>query len=577
MVKMCISNASKKECKTLHALQCVGNRLICFGLLLCVAVLMGLAFFSLLITYKNGIGSELRESLTEYRGITTFLSTTLFAAGISIALVLFGKSRIAQNWKRTLLVVCVVMAIVQLAWVLVQNTSQTYFEDPKRLIMMARDWVSGSMELFDQELPSASEMNIATNYLTTYPFQSGMFLYYVLMFKLFSDAAPVAIQCVNVAANIISVLALSALGGLIVRSSSGRSVMIVLIGVCVPSLLYSSFLYTNQVGFALVMVFVAIQVQLMCDHEIGNRWAYLVLSSLCYCVALVLKATFIVVGIAVALAWFLKLLCAPRIRHLILLLSCILLIIAGNVVQLAPKLWVESRLGYSIGQGIPKTAWIAIGLQNNSVLGEDMPGWWNPYALGIWAETNNDYEEMEQLSRGVILNRLDEFRTQPEYALWFFGTKLATEWLTPDFQSRYFAGINYAVVDNRELQFNTNLIGDDAASRMYSASASRAWSIVESLSGFMDGYQSFVYLFSAIGCIGLLKMRQARIELAVLPCIFIVGFMLYIVWEAKAQYLLPFFMCLIPISAYGFCFVLNIISNQMESKNTDRQASIVGE
>lgn len=541
----------------------LGNGLVTFGLSICVAVLLGLTAASLVNTYANGLGSDLTEVLTRHNGLALLASTAFFIAVISIALLLFSKSPLAANWKRTLLVVCVAMAIVQVYWVMIQNTHLTYYGDPERLMTMARDWVSGSMELFDQELSSAAEMKLGTSYLTAFPYQAGMFFYYVLMYKIFADAAPLALQFANIVANISTVVALTSVGAVIVRGSQARSVMVILLGCCVPSLLYSSFLYANQIGFALASVFIALQIQVMCRADVKAGWPLLAFSIACYCCAVILKATLVVIGIAMAFAWAIKMLCDPRFCRFISLLTCVLALVLGNVAQKAPQFWIENRLGYSIGEGIPKTAWIVIGLQANSVLGENMPGWWNPYAQDIWIKTNNNYGEMQKLANEELLNLAEGFLSRPDYAFWFFSTKLATEWLVPDFQSRYFAGINYALIDGQELQFNVGLVGTDESSRMYAAASSRAWTIVEGLFEFMDGYQSFIYLFSAIGCIELLRDRQRRMEAAIFPCIFIVGFVLYVLWEAKAQYLLPFFMCLIPMGAYGFWQVKKIISRKI--------------
>lgn len=557
---MLLRRYSKKESAFLYVAKLIGGKTIWFGLLVCTVVLAGLAIGSVCITYHNGLGDALSETLTRYNGLSLFIRTLIVVVVLGIVLVLFVKSPVSSNWKRTLIVVCVAMAVIQVGWILVQNAHLTYYEDPKRLIMMARDWVSGSMQLFDRELPPTNEMRLATNYLVSYPYQAGMFMYYILMFKLFADSAPMAIQCMNIAANIGSVIALTSVGAVFVQKPNMRSMMIVLLGCCIPTLLYSSFLYTNQIGFALAIIFVALQVRLMSMEETKRRQVvFSLISIVCYCLALLLKATFVVFGIAMLLAWGIKVLNSPSVYRAICCAVCIAGIVLGGAVQSAPQSWIENRLGYPIGEGIPKTAWIVVGLQNDSVLGRTMPGWWNPYALNIWMQTNNDYEEMGNLAWDELKNLVEGFAANPAYAWWFFSTKLCTEWFTPDFQSRYFAAINYALVDGRELQFNTGMVGNDGSSSMYFAASSRAWMMVENLVGVMDGYQSLIYIFSAIGCMDMLRNKQRSMEHAVLPCLFIVGFVLYVLWEAKAQYLLPFFMCLIPMGAYGFACTLETI------------------
>ena len=80
----------------------------------------------------------------------------------------------------------------------------------------------------------------------------------------------------------------------------------------------------------------------------------------------------------------------------------------------------------------------------------------------------------------------------------------------------------------------------------------------------MDGYESVVLLAAAIGGASLLKRARQKDNSALdylLPCIFFMGFFVYILWEAKGMYCMPFFFCLIPLAARGVTDVATRATN----------------
>ena len=92
----------------------------------------------------------------------------------------------------------------------------------------------------------------------------------------------------------------------------------------------------------------------------------------------------------------------------------------------------------------------------------------------------------------------------------------------------------------------------------------RAWDGIDGTVQYMDAYQTATYTLAAIAAASLFASSvgprgRERNEDAdpswpasLMPaCIFAVGFFVYLLWEAKAQYTEPFFMFLIPMAACG--------------------------
>ena len=65
----------------------------------------------------------------------------------------------------------------------------------------------------------------------------------------------------------------------------------------------------------------------------------------------------------------------------------------------------------------------------------------------------------------------------------------------------------------------------------------------------MDGYEFLVYSMALI-CVWI-KRKDDDLSFIQLELIFVGGFIFHIIWEAKGQYTLQYFILLIPYAAYG--------------------------
>lgn len=425
----------------------------------------------------------------------------------------------------------------------------------------------------------------ATYYFVGYPFQSGILLLFTLFFKMFGDAAPLAIQITNVVANSTAVVMLTLIVFALVKNVRIRAMTPIFLGFCIPHLLYASFMYGNQIGFCLITVFLAFNVYALKSSNFKQQIILLLCSLVPLCFMMWIKSTFIVVALACGLIWVLKLLSNPTLKSGTLCILFAGILAANSFAAAVPQHVLESKLGYSLGKGMPKTAWIAIGLSEESLFGKSMPGWWSPSALESLNATQNNYEQQEQIAKQKIMQSLGTYVTQPLRGSKFFLHKLATEWLNPDFQARFFASINYEVQGNLSdtsnfRQFNV-YARDPAIADKRAVEIENALSQTQALMPFMEAYQSFIYIFAALGSyalLGLLKDAQGRPnglvhlpELCLLPCVSCFGFAVYLLWEAKSQYVMPYFIMLIPLAAMGFDWL--VFHKLPNRKSQDTNAS----
>lgn len=548
----------------------IGYRIATIGMWVSIIALALLALFSSIVTYSNGWGYRLGERLQHnyILNAPVMIAVAIFSC-CCIAGFIYAVSTVLSRRKvdkRIVLAsVCLIATIFQVWWVFAQHADGCYYADSTMTMSIAEKFASGDMSIFNDSINglAVSDMKVGTQYFVFYPYQSGIISFFTLLFKTFGDKAPLAIQIANIVSNVGSIIMLSLVGFLTTDNDKVKIAIPIALGMCVPSLLYSSFLYGNQIGFFFATVFIAMNAYaLNADMPMPKKVALVLLSAIPMSLMMIIKSTFIVIAMAIAIVWIIELLLHFGIKNAVCFISFIVAIVLSNAAGKLPQSYFENALGYSFGQGMPKTAWIAIGLQDNSVL--DMPGWWNAGALKRQNDTGNDYEKQADGAAKDIKTELVKMLHNPAYTAWFFGKKLGSEWLAPDFQSRYFAGVDYENIDgNKENRRQFNLTERDYAIPDKKAlSIERAIDQADELMPFMDGYQTLIYAGAFVSCLAIVKRNKKNrndiqsVQL-LLPCIFIVGAAVYVLWEAKAQYLLPFFMCLIPVAAPGIFSIVD--------------------
>lgn len=535
-------------------------QIVSIGLGFSTVVLSLLAVSSVVITCGNGIGSRLTERLM----LTTAKSAPLASLGcafgivvIAILLQLASKLIKDRDIRKLLAAGFFATLLFQIWWIVSQGSNNTYFSDSRQLLAYASALSSGQWTgIFNADISGIAIENLlpGTKYLVNYPFQSGVLLYFEALYRLFGSSALFAIQLINAVANSITYVLLGCLVAL-GFSSKRTTVYTSMLGlVCFPLYLYATFFYGNQVGLCAAMVVLVSNLKAMRSPDKRTLLINLGLSAVFLVIMMWLKSTYVLLSYAVAILWFVKLLRTPEIATIAGAALFIISLLFSNIMTAAPQRIMSERLGYDLGEGMPKTSWIAIGLEDDSVLGDGMPGWWNRTALQRQEECNNDMAAQTESAISSIKKSLDGMLKNPGYGASFFLRKIATEWLTPDYQARYFAGINTHVdADNlEESQFNIGLDNPCENGNAVETHKDVVWSQIEALNPIMDALQSFVYVFAALGSIDLF-LRRHEVECVMLlsPCCFFIGFLVFLLWEAKAQYLLAFYLLLYPLAAYG--------------------------
>ncbi len=531
-----------------------------------------------LICLVFGIASVFATALGVHTEIESFYlllpSSPLFKrmlAGIVCGVALVGASfALARKAERVheRLFVSVLAAIAFafcLGWIYINGTETNLFSDSQQILLFAKQLAAGDYSSFLPHSVAFTGKLAGDMYLSNYPFQSGILLCMEGFVRVFGGFAVQAFQVANAVAAVSSACTLVRMTRLLGRPKAERLVCALLAFTFMPALIFVIFPYGNAIGFAFALAAVELWVRSRGERS-GRELALLMGAFVLLAIGLMIKSTYLIVAIGALIVLLID--CVRKRTPLAAVLMVVSLLAANSFAGALPAKVMEARLGYSLGENQPKIAWIAMGLSNDNVFDGMMPGWWGSSALASQIANEGDVEGQERDARERIERSLKDFAENPAYALWFFAKKLGNEWLDPSFQSFYIADIS-------------TMTPEAAAARSHSQERDfDPWDISfahgyvsHAVFVYMDGYESVVLLAACVGAVVLFKRARSGENDTLdylLPCAFFMGFFVYVLWEAKGMYCMPFFFCLLPLAARGLCTMMPHLERHVEARLSAR-------
>lgn len=361
-----------------------------------------------------------------------------------------------------------------------------------------------------------------TGYAYTYPSQNGLILYFAAVYFVFRELTPYVLQVMNIVFLLAGMIYLYRLFRDIFCLGAMRGTCLLLVGY-LPFTFYITFVYGTIPGFFFASMALYYEYRFF---KTGD-WRIFLVAAASICVAIFLKPNYLIVLAAMAiylLTW------AVFRRKVGFFAAAVLLLLlyAGSGKGL--NLCIKLITGEPVSAGAPMLAWVEMGLQE----GNRAPGWYNSYNISIFSENELDPERTLLAVKEDLADTLQGFSEDPKGAKNFFLRKQASIWAEPTFQSLWIQeikGDSWLLPGMTESLFNEGGI----LNRIYVS--------------FFNLMQSLVYGGALLFL--LLRRRHITWEQLMPAIIFIGGFLFHIVWEAKGQYTVCYFILLIPYAAFG--------------------------
>ncbi len=371
-------------------------------------------------------------------------------------------------------------------------------------------------------------------YADTYPNQLGIILVFYFLGKLVGTNNYLLFQICNVVALVLLYRSFARLSDL-----SGRkaSLGLLILTACVfftPGFFYLTFTYGNLIGLSLVMNAVLLFERFASE----KKWWQMITAVLCCYFAVVLKSNYLVFLIGMLVYLLLLLIKHRELRLLLGMAGIVLVMLLEDPIA---RGLTKAVTGVTVSEGSSMWSFVAMGMMENP---HRYNGWHNGYdiesyhgnAFDVEAQATENKTKVDELVNYLVHNRA--------YAIWFFGGKNASAWTNPDFQGYW---LNRA---------ESGTVNEPAYLR-------RLFTLPKASEPFLNAYTFLIYLGALL--YALLERRKSRVGYFAMITVF-GGFLFHTVWEIKAQYMLFYFLLLIPLFVVGWQDVVMALETVVRKK-----------
>ncbi|MCI8599230.1 MAG: hypothetical protein HFJ10_12470 [Lachnospiraceae bacterium] len=475
-------------------------------------LLMGfLSIVSLISTTYFNAENSLAER-PSYRADNLFLNLLILCIILFVLYWIHQKFDLEKIPTKILAAVTVIFVIgISIIWVLV---SHTYPEADQKAVSYVAYLMSADDFMFFKH----------GKYMQVYPNQLGLSAIMECLYRITGEENRRAFMYVTALSNGAVAYLLYKITDFLFHKKRITHLVLFLSMGCIQVFLYTTFLYGITLGLALSLA----SVYCLLLFLERDRFLYGILSGIFIGASVLVKNNYSIFLVAMVLLLFFKALEKKKIRPV---LAALILILSASLMGKALTSFYEIRSGYEITSGMPKSLWIAMGMQE----GERAEGWYNAFNYDTFLNTDCDIEKSDAIAKESIKNSLQKFRENPAYAIHFYYKKIVSQWNEPTYASLW-----------------ANQFHEGNFSKIVQSIYDGLLYVV--LHEYMNFYQSLIFIATFV-CL-YLRRKEWKIEQLILMIVILGGFCFHIIWEAKSQYIFPYFVILLPYGAVGLSDLL---------------------
>lgn len=495
---------------------------IIYILTLCYVIPAGIllifnTLFSLFQTTYMELYQEIEKPLYKQDSPAFLLILTILFVGVCG--IFFKKYTVSQRlcylFEKTVLIYSIIICLL-IIFIYRVNVAC----DSQALSDIAIDFLRGDYSSFSGD-----------NYLAHYPHQLGMIAFLEFIYFVFGINSFTLLQILNVAAIFSVIYFLHRITEELFHDSSVQILLSVLCFGLLPLYLYTTFIYGDIPG----MGFVTPAIYLIIRYINTKKRFLIIPASLCMCFAVLFKSNNSVILAAALIILILHSIKAKDWFSLVFAASLLLLPSIGTFC--INSYYIKVSNIPAIPDGIPKIAWVAMGLQENDYLEN---GWYNGYNWVTYSECGFDAKKTTELCLTSIKESLNAFISSPKSGIYFFYKKFISQWNDPGFQSQITNEWYSRHRDDHSLLAVYLIYGNG---RLI-------------LEGLMNFYHFLILLGASVYTFFHIRKHSLSAAFVIL-CIF-GGYFFHMFWEAGGRYGLGYFVLCVPAAAYGLRLLIQI-------------------
>lgn len=448
-------------------------------------------------------------------------------------LIMFGLRRFANAFMKIsdiVLIAGLAVYTVTLGFIWIFMAQSIPAADSGTLTQTAVDVVNGNFNSF---FTSNNDFYNNVSYYQLYPFQLGFVLISEVIYTIFGTSTAMPMQVFNVLALAALYIALVLIVKRIFKSKAVTFITVFLLAGCIQAVFFTTFVYGNIIGVAAAMWSCYFAIRFM-QSEKKNRYLLFIPTALLMALAVVAKYNNMIWLAALSIALIIYVIKTKKWVHLVSI--AFVIFIAVGSFNLAIYGY-EKRSGVELGDGVSQLLYFDAGINESSMA----PGWYNDLGKSTYLKANCNKEAAEQVARTDIEQRLNKFSNDKPYARDFFSKKILSQWNEPSYESIW--------VSQVKGHYNGEVKEDTLLHSVYSGNWGKFFY------DYFDFYHMIVFILFAVGMIGLMKKKCDTTTIMLLTGL-VGGFLYHLLFEAKSQYLLTYFIVMVPFAAYGlYCII----------------------
>ena len=432
-------------------------------------------------------------------------------------------------------IMLLVTTILSLAWVnLVQSISSG---DAMILLNTARDAAQNKYNSFFTSWDYYGNFS----YYLYYPFQLGYVFFAEILFRIFgTGCSDILFQIPNVIALDFIYVGMVMITKRLFDRKSVTNMTAIILTVCFQPMFMTTFTYGILLGLAFSVWSVYHTIRFMQESKIKNA----VFAVILIAVSVLLKYNNMIVLAAICIALVLHVIDKKKVIALAVAAAMVLCSVGlqkGIIASYA------ARSGATLDTQVSQTLYAYLGISDSGMA----PGWYNGKAMETLRDAQMDVDKANEIAKQGISDRLKYLSTNHQLGE-FYWKKFLSQLNEPSFESIWLSQV-------RKHYYPEGEPLPKIVDSVYTGGLQKV------LDNWFNYYVMMIYIFFTAGMIWLIYRRKLNTGSLILPVAILGGVIYHLIFEGKSQYLLPYFVMMLPFAAYGFIESMRAIHKKSDS------------
>lgn len=429
-------------------------------------------------------------------------------------------------------VMLLVTTLISLSWIhLVQSVAGG---DARILLDTARDAAQNNYRSFY----SSYDYYGNYSYYLYYPFQLGYVFFAEILYRVFgAESSDILFQIPNVIALDCIYVGLVVLTKLLFNRRSVTNLTAIALTLCLQPMFMTTLTNGALLGLAFAVWSVCHTVRFMQTDRLQNAGIAVLLMA----VSVLLKYNNMIVMTAVCIALLLHAL--DKKKLLALAMAALMIVCSVGLPRIVIKSYA-ARSDAELNTHITQTLYTYMGISDSAMA----PGWYNGLAMETLRDSQMNVETANEIASAGIKTRLDYLSSSGQLGE-FLKKKLLSQLNEPAFASIWVSQVrSHNIPEGEKLS--------PVVESVYTGGFSKL------LDNWFNYYHMIVCFSFTAGMVWLILRRRLTPGSLILPVAVLGGVLYHMLYEGKSQYLLPYFLMMIPFAVYGLVESIRALSKK---------------